>query len=391
MGTFIIRPTGQDSQTGTGFILGGSTSVEAVNADDVDYIEFFALNANKAGQIRYNFVGASIYLDGSSTPIAFASLPTGFLPLTLSLVADGSSLCYIQAGSAASSIELYLQLDIPTESSAFIRNTIGTTNGPFTFTPSSIPFALDLLNNGCGVRWVLNDLGAGNTSTGVINRLYISGTYGIAAYTFTLADNAGNVEAGDPVTITSPDGALVGITQDTGGGYSNLQVKYVNTSGVVITITVPSANITVLTPNIVTFIPIPIPPFTQPPDGTVLYFPIPGNGVQFTGSVLVGTRVFIVANPSGIYQITKNKRNDTLYDRHKNAVNISPFNILELDDDGQEIYIINPNQLTTRGLPEEEDIYDEIPIEMYYTTNFIPGKTDTKIPDPFARLGFIGG
>jgi hypothetical protein len=83
--------------------------------------------------------------------------------------------------------------------------------------------------------------------------------------------------------------------------------------------------------------------FTLPslPGGNngIIYIDGLGNGTQFSGSVVLGSLVILIENASGIYRIIADKTNDTLY-------------------------VDSANSNTTANV---------------------------KIPDPFAKTGFIGG
>lgn len=383
-GTFIIRPTHQDSLTpGSGFIVNGIDSVEAVFADDADSIEGFAIGAPaKSGQVRYNFVGLSIYLDGSLIPTSFQNLPSGWTPTSATLTADGAN-TFVESGVLPSNTAaIYLQYD--TFSEKIFTGNNSHTDGPFSYIlPSPIPSALDLINNGCGVRWILGSVGG--VADFFINRLFISGTYVINQFTFTLSNDGGNIFPNSRVTITSPDGGLTNLLQNGG-----VDITWIDPSnGGFHTFSIPLADFVSITPTrviLIIFHNVPVP--TLPPPGTRVHVTIPGNGTQFSGSITVGTFI-LIADASGIYTIIKDKRNDTLYN-HISIIIPSVFNIFELEDEIFDISIMNPVLLVKQGLPEEESIENDLAFVPFIVNNFITPVTDVNIPDPFIKTAMIG-
>jgi len=389
LGSYIIRPTNQDSFNGIGNPFVGTNSVEAVHDDDADYIDISTTSGSR--QIRYNFSGASIYLDGSITPTSFQNLPSGWTPLSATLIADGSG-TLIQAlagtpGFGPTIANMYLQFDTFSEKlftiTAPFDSIIHTLNGPFNYSLSSVPSALDLINNGCGVRIGSIVVSANHIAETIINRLYISGTYGINQFSFTLSDNGSAIFPNNNVTITSPDGGLNNLYPN--GGVS-LTWRNPNNGGFY-TYYILLLHFKLLTPNIITF-PVfhDVPPYNLPPPGTPVNVVVTGNGVQFSGSIAVGSFI-LITNGSGIYQITKDKRNDTIYDRLGNQI-INVYNTFELEDEEIEEPIINKNLVATQGLPEDEELYNDVAFVNF--NNIIPITVNVKIPDPFVKGGFIG-
>ena len=137
----------------------------------------------------------------------------------------------------------------------------------------------------------------------------ISGNYEIFIWTWTLNPVSGSlVSPGDTITIAS-----------TGVDALLLDELTIEMGGIPI---VPSAQ----TENLLTFI---VPNING--SSSII---ATGNGVQFGGTVLLGSLTVLVDSGSGIYFISPGKTNDTIYDRN---------------NPGQSIIVKIPNPFAKTG------------------------------------------
>jgi len=175
---------------------------------------------------------------------------------------------------------------------------------------------LNVINDGFGIKCVF---ATGGSVGQQFFTAVIDGTYDIVSFLFTLDPVSGSdVDVDDLITITSPGTDI----------FTDLDLSQ---------LTIPMACGTVV-------------PITQ--TQTLFTFRIPaactgagavsivatGNGVQFSGTITLGSLTILLTNASGIYTLVPGKTNDTLYDSARDG--------------------------TTRNV---------------------------RIPDPFAKTGFIGG
>src|SRR6266581_3248837 len=179
----------------------------------------------------------------------------------------------------------YAQFDSLTESTEFT----GFAGADDTFDYVTIPTTmLNLVNNGCGLRV----LGL-PTNFFKFDQQYVEGTYNIISTGWTLPLTT--VKAGDKVTLTSISNLAQGVT---GVQFGTQPTK------------VASQDFLEQTPTQITFY--------MPEFGNVtgpLSVSVVGNGVQFSGTVLLGPLTVLFVDASGIYVLTNLKPSDTLYDR----------------------------------------------------------------------------
>ncbi len=167
-----------------------------------------------------------------------------------------------------------------------------------------------------------------NTIINVLS-LTLTGTYTLFAFTWTV-DTSNPVRNDEPVQISSDPLDPDPLQLDE---LDEVNIQYVDLDGdpqtVIITPTTQTANLYIFL--------MPLLPGVDASQPITLN--AVGNGTQFSGSVMLGTLEILIENGSGIYRIVPGKTNDTLY------INSA------VDD----------------------------------TT------ADVKIPNPFAKTGFIGG
>jgi len=124
----------------------------------------------------------------------------------------------------------------------------------------------------------------------------------------------------------------------------------------------------------------------------------------FSGSVtLTAILQLVFLDASGIYVLTPNKTSDTIYDRSLSTVlrtvtEIVPaeYIIDELIDKEDEINLFHQSlSFVELMIPPEFDIDEELqnPYMLFKQENEIIsiGNREVKIPNPFARTGYIGG
>ena len=239
VGTKTVQETHEEVSVGTsdadlitGLLGNGSTAILGYGAD---------VNSNTAvsGVLRFGFdqTTAIIKLDGNPA-ISFNSLPAGFTPSTATLsVTSGATTGYDGVHTTFNNL-LYLQLDVGTESTAFLPDNGSTT--PAVFSYAVVPSMLNIILNGFGFRWAWNatpnspgaDIPANNQFGYTFNYSF-TGTYSIistACYFNSLTNHYkfASVDPGAPwVATTAP-------TVSTGSATSVSPAKGPTTGGTVI-------------------------------------------------------------------------------------------------------------------------------------------------------------
>lgn len=258
--------------------------------------------------LRFIFDGASIYLDGSPTPIAFGSLPSGFTPASASVNIN---------------IEANVQPNLGGSCHYHLQQEAGN-NGPedtlqYIYDFSIPPSMLDIVSNGCGFKVnIIVDNGADIAAVAIVYNLRIEGTYNIQAFTWVLEPVQEPILPGARVTVRSVGSANggLGFTQlinvnPAAPTLSETYIQYLDGDGNTIQVFIPVANFLFITLFLYVFL---LPSFPVAPVGDIELF-VTGDGTQFSGSVSLGILQVMNADGSGIYRITKNKRSDSRYDR----------------------------------------------------------------------------
>jgi hypothetical protein len=324
MGTFRARFT----LTGT-----SGSAFQTAGAGD-DAIHFYSqVGAPKTGQIQYEIQGDNVFLDGSPTGINLQSLPAGFQLINLQELTTpaasfptGIGSCATNLGaSSVAEIQIRFGLYGPTN---FVANGV---------TPSTIVLVddidfespIDLLS------FLLADLstvydGVNVVVASIADVIDIEGEYTTFQYTYTIDPVDGsNVEPNTPDINGEPanNGTLITIESDP------LDPDHVLLDELTISVTCGSIIIKTQTETLLEFwIPVDC---SGAGDIAIV---ATGNGVQFSGSVVLATLNILETDGSGIYVITPGKTNDTLYSSERDG--------------------------TTR---------------------------DVKIPNPLGKTGFVGG
>lgn len=167
-----------------------------------------------------------------------------------------------------------------------------------------------------------------DNSNFIVNNLSITGEYNLVSFSWDLSSPTPTAVPGDMVTITSEDPDALLLDE------LDPEIQYEDEEGETVIVPIPAGLIKTQTTFLLIFI-IPIlPPFVQSASVVAR-----GNGVQFSGTIPLGDIIIMLAeNTTGLYTLVKDKTADTLYD-NENA----------------------------------------------------PDTTDVKIPNPFGKLGYIGG
>ncbi len=388
-------------------------------------------NVAASGTMRFNFDQNSkiIRLDGGAA-ISFNSLPAGF-------IVTSATLSFL-VGAAIAPL-YYLQLGVGTEGPALIPNFPFSLNaGSISYNFSTTHSMLEIINNGFGFRVAfIND-----NDFFQISNFSFTGNYSIASFSWSLPNSTTPIKRlvtgktritslgtgyGVPIVPTvagtTDTRTIITLTSPTSGSPTPLNFTKISAINLVfadnitnplqvanVSIPIASTDIIAQTANLFTFY---IPQsfydiliiiffrwFKINPRPKSIEIPIhiygTGDGTQFSGSIDLGTLIVLVIDGSGIYKIVKDKTNDTIYssdvDGTRFATTYSVNNSFELDDEEFDFSIINPNLLTTAGLPDDDDeIFNEITLINFYTITSVAKTTDIKIPDPFVKTAFIGG
>ena len=230
------------------------------------------------GSLRFNIDTTTIVLVGiGGGTYSFAGLPAGFTVVTATLhVTDNG-----QGGSSA------IKRNFSTILATNPDN--GGTKNVNLVAPLDM---LSVVNDTYGIDFITVAGWLPAVTASVVSPLNITGTYNLINTDWTLP--SGTFKAGDKVTITSVGPLAQGVT------------------GVLIgsTTKVAAQDFLEQTPTQITFY---MPEFGNV-TGLINIFVI-GNGVQFSGSVFLGTLTVSFVDASGIYVLTNLKPTDTLYDR----------------------------------------------------------------------------
>jgi hypothetical protein len=308
MGTFKIKAIAEDSESAPNgltwrFKQGATLNTDVVAGINSDALVNGALfggtaigGEDSAGDwaIRFNNIGASIQLDGVGSLIGFNDLPPGFR------ATSGQLSLLITTGATGHTSNRFLQLDVFTEQ-AFPDSSSVTSTLAYDFAPLIKPTMLDIVNNGFGIRYT-NSLS--NNFLEFIGALAsggypMTGTYDIVSYDFSTS----------PTEIRSGGTTVATVTATQGlDEVDELQVVYDDGSGTLTTISIPAASFLTQTATEITFTFPDIPAF----DGDVALLGV-GDGVQFSGSVMLGSFTVVIADASGIYRLDNTAHNDTLY------------------------------------------------------------------------------
>lgn len=337
--------------------------------------------------LRFSFAGNSIYLDGSLTPISFSGLPAGFTPLTAVLSTYPTPPTF---SAPTLQQHFFLQLDALTE---------GAQDAP-SLAYSSPPSAIDLINNGCGVRAAVSITNSGSAGNLSFSELVIEGTYTIDrnAPELKLLNSDVPVYVGDKVKFIITDAELVDspgafpLPQGTLNGVEQVQLAWTDSNGDNIMLIDADNNafdIIIQTTNQLWFY---LPWGFRSFSGTVTITFV-GDGISFFGSVMAGTLQILFENGSGIYKLDKNQTDDTLYFRAGFITDVQVImipNILEdetvLRDDFFDLLPYPANILGQTSVDEDYEASDFFIIS---SLRVVVSLIDVEIPSPFIKTAFL--
>lgn len=401
MGTFKIRPT-QLVQGGSAYISNvGSVPViyngwynAAQPTDGFTIIQIIrSLASDNKGPLvatvnnnpspisfndtlRFSFTGNSIYLDGSLTPIDFFSLPAGFTPLTATLDLHPSG---IATQPFAGSSNFYLQFGTLTEGLANISS----------FSYSSPPTSLDLINNGCGIRVAIIVSDIGDLADVEIQELVLTGTYGIASSQFTLQNPTTPIYVGSKIKVFSNSEA-----NDPGNftHFSQVKLDFVADDGFIQTIFLNFDSYYFIVwqqPELWFYLPRELGHRRGKVTITLI-----GDGIQFTGSVVLGTLDVLYEDASGIYSLVKGQTDDVLYFREGYTTDTQEIMLPDMMNEelfvGDDFFNMLP---FPRRILAQNDLSDdyETPSDLSVISSLrtVIVAKDTEIPSPFIKTAFL--
>lgn len=346
MPPFIIRPTvinsmpsplfwsGMDTPPGNGYPRHGSGNawgVWAINNIDMDEDAVLAcLNDTDSfmptarlessghiypdvpgglyfdNTIRIAFVGASIYLDGSPTPISYAELPAGFTAT--------SAVIKVQTHPVITEpywpFEVYLQKEFGNNSLSWENLSLGEISFPYDFGIFPMPTMLDVYSNAAGLRVAYyvptpSEL-EGSWGDGIFYwNLRVEGTYEIQSFEspWSIDDDEIPVRRGSPIVIRT----------ETFGGATGIGAIIFTFAGE--TCVVPATEFTYHGPDEIHFY---LPFCLGSYEGPVAVSGL-GDGTTFSGTVPLGTLTVFFEDASGIYRIVPGKTTDTVYNPERDG------------------------------------------------------------------------
>lgn len=324
-----VTPPGWFAYNGSGF---GSTDADM--CEGIVALAGFTGYLPDSGQtgIQQEIFGfdqsTPVYVLDSDPAISYNLLPSGLLVnvLQISLIAESVSGGTPPTPALRFFIDSHEVIPNVVESMGVITYTFDCDVINEVFAGASLS-PNDLLTLTLEMLGQISDQGGGTVTGPTYRSLVMEGEYIIFAQTFSL-DTPGPVNTASPVTITSdPDDPNAMDFEQ----IQTVDITYNDSNGDPQTISVPPGNWITQNTNLFVFI---LP--TIPTDAIIITIVV--TSTQFSGSISLGqlTTIYLIS-ASGIYRLVTNKRNDTVY------------NELEL-----------------------------------------PSTINVKIPDPFARGGFIG-
>ena len=318
--------------------------------------------------LRFIFSGNCIYLDGSLTPISFSALPAGFIATSASVKIDPSILPEVNLGGSS---HYYLQ-----QANGF-AGVVDTPSYPY-----ANPDIVNILSFGCGLEvHILNIPAVSQGNVVLIFNLRVEGTYSIGATRFTLQNSTTPVRAGDKVKVTSLTGGLDGVAQI---------VISDPTTGLSVTIDAGSYYIILQQPDMFWF----YIPFDFVGDDDLITIELIGDGVEFSGSVDLGTLQLLSEDATGIYELVKGQTNDIIYTR--DGYTTDPSLLMLPDMMENELYYDNDDFFSLLRYPYQilssEDYQDDIDQSDFSITSsarFVIVPLNVEIPSPFIKTAFL--
>jgi hypothetical protein len=161
-----------------------------------------------------------------------------------------------------------------------------------------------------------------------LSEIYLTGDYISGSWSANVTVNptsSESVQPGDIITLTDPEGNLDEIDDCDSDGNSPFSITFIDVNGDTQTLIIPCEAIIFRSQYEIRFRLIFIPGSYPPYGGTPMILNASVTSTEFTGSVALITLNQLLADGSGVYKLTRNKRHDTYYDR------TDPENVTEID------------------------------------------------------------
>lgn len=309
--------------------------------------------------LTFGSLGLCWKLDGD-TAIAFSTLPAGFHPIT-------SCGVVVQADFFGTGAPRDYYATLPGSGPGE-----GIANSPQVY--STIPSALSIQNNGCGIRCQVGDNLLSHLGTHIkIIKVSLSGYYDILSYTWDLPNQSPIYKMpkgyGDVLTITAGTLDLSHVAFQL--FFNGNIVSWTNVSPTLLTFDIPQYIYNGITPGTYPLVII----------GT-------GDGTQFTGSITLGILQVIIQDASGIYTLVKNLAHDVLYFRGGYTTDINrlmlDFTEYKETDDFYSMLDYPYKVLSQDDIDEDEELF-------FISSNLriVTVTVNSEIPNPFIETGFL--
>ena len=205
-----------------------------------------------------------------------------------------------------------------------------------------------------------------------VDAFQITGTYEIQQYQFALENPNTPIRVGDKVKITStiPD------------AIKQIQVDYTEDNLPKTIIIDPDSDCVIIwEPYIIWFyLPLELGNFKD-----LIYITLIGDGVQFSGSVLLGILQILFEDASGIYALVGDQTDDELYFRDGYITDVSLIMLDLSDDDFDDFFEIlgYPYSMLLEDYEETDDFTIISALGIPVTL------LNVEIPSPFAKTAFL--
>jgi len=270
----------------------------------------------------FNLHSLVVILDGTDV-VSYETLPAGFkiTSVRISFPASFSASGYNGGIPGGATVDINFQVNSGRFNKQFLYSASGdgTTalgfSGPLVYDWEMVdlPTMLDVL--GSTLQFDVNIVftsgtPAGITLSAICSGFVFEGTYEIQSFSWTLEVPEDPVTPGTTtVHISSEDGDNGPALNFT--NITSYDMQYVDSTGNAVIIPVPSGNVSNSSSSGVDIL---LPDVTPGDEPVIIIIVANGDGTQFSGSIILGQLITIFfTDGSGIYQLVKDKRNDTLY------------------------------------------------------------------------------
>lgn len=337
-------------------------------------------------------------LDGNPVPVSFNSLPSGFT------IKSGLLTLTVQGGiiNGANGI-LTCSYGLLTP---FIQSLDGNPFGfnNYQIAPTGNLNALDFISNRIGLSAIIDTTYTGAPTpiaTGlVVFGFAISGIYAIQSSQFSIANSDVPIHVGDKIKVSTtppividhndpnpPPGMLQGVQE--------IHFDYTDSNGVSQTVIIDqnsfSTYVIVQDSNNLWFY---LPPGFGTFAGNVT-ITLVGDGVQFSGSVVLGILQILYEDASGIYSLMKNQTDDVLYFRDGFTTDIRLIMLSdesyqdEIDEESFFNMLPYPRKILAQTNFDEDLEGDSSDFFITSVLRTIVITKDVEIPSPFIKTAFL--